>query len=89
MQATAPIAAVLHAVLEELRALDSAGGALDPAPAAPDRLLTAQEAAALLRTSPKWVYRAAAAGRLPFARHLSPGVLRFSELGLMKWLERR
>ena len=85
--ASAPLARVYELVVSELAALD--GAAPHPAPAAPDRLLTAPEAAALLQTSVKWVYRTAAAGRLPFARHLSPHVLRFSQRGLEMWLARR
>jgi excisionase family DNA binding protein len=55
----------------------------------PDRLLKAQEAADRLGVDKRWVYRQAKAGRLPFARKLSGGTLRFSERGLEKWKERR
>jgi excisionase family DNA binding protein len=63
-----------------------------PAPDAnggPDRLLKAQEAADRLGVDRRWVYRQAKAGKLPFARKLSGGTLRFSERGLEKWKERR
>lgn len=52
----------------------------------PDRLLTAQEVAARLGTSAKYVYAHATA--YPFARHLSTKALRFSEQGLARWLAR-
>ena len=82
---------LLASCADELAALDGTSGAPDPVPAAPssDRMLTAQEVAVRLNASPKWVYRAAAAGRLPFTRRLSRGILRFSALGLTKWIERR
>jgi len=86
MQATAPVAAVLRAVIGELAALDGAAPP-DPAPApAADRLLTAAEAARLLHTSPKWLYRH---GTLPFVRRLGPHLVRFDEGALRKWLARR
>jgi predicted DNA-binding transcriptional regulator AlpA len=50
-------------------------------------LLTAKEAAALLRVSRRWFYRHAPT--LPFARKLSPKVLRFSRSGLTRWLATR
>ncbi len=50
-----------------------------------DRLLTPKEAAHALNTTPMWVYRNSK--RLPFTRKLSRKCLRFSELGLRKWME--
>jgi excisionase family DNA binding protein len=50
-----------------------------------DRLLTPQEAAAVLKVGVRWLYRHRK--RLPFARPISGKVLRFSEMGLQKWLE--
>lgn len=50
----------------------------------PDDLLTIDEAAALLRVSPRWLYRHAK--KLPFARKLSRKVLRFSRAGISRWL---
>ena len=56
-----------------------------PAPAWSETdLLTVGEAAALLRLSPRWLYRHAKT--LPFARKLSRKVLRFSRSGLARWL---
>lgn len=88
MQAHAPVAAVLHSVVEELRAVDGT-----PAPAAvaalpiSDRLLTIQEAAAQLGVTPRWLYRRADA--LPFMRRLSRRALRVSKAGLERWTERQ
>jgi hypothetical protein len=47
-------------------------------------LLTVDEAAAVLRVSPRWLYRHAK--NLPFARKLSRKVLRFSRSGIVRWL---
>jgi excisionase family DNA binding protein len=55
----------------------------------PDRLLKAQEAADRLGVDVRWIYRQSKAGKLPFARKLSGGTLRFSERGIEKWKERR
>jgi hypothetical protein len=61
-----------------------------PAPSAPQAiltegdLLTVAEAAALLRVSPRWLYRHAK--NLPFTRKLSRKVLRFSHSGIVRWL---
>jgi len=49
-----------------------------------DRLLTAQDVAAVFGCSVAWVYRQAP--RWPFTRKLSHKVLRFSEVGLREWL---
>jgi excisionase family DNA binding protein len=50
-------------------------------------LLTVDEAAAMLRVSPRWLYRHART--LPFARKLSRKVLRFSRAGIERWLASR
>lgn len=50
----------------------------------PDDLLTIDEAAAVLRVSPRWLYRHAKT--LPFARKLSRKMLRFSRAGISRWL---
>ena len=50
---------------------------------APDRLLRAQEAAARLGMSRRWLY--AHASELPFARRVSAGAVRFSERGMERW----
>jgi hypothetical protein len=47
-------------------------------------LMTIDEAAAMLRLNPRWLYRHAK--QLPFARKLSRKVLRFSRTGAAKWL---
>lgn len=52
-----------------------------------DRLLTPQEASAILNVSVRWLYRHAP--RLPFTRRLSRKRLRFSEAGLRRYLETR
>ena len=57
------------------------------APSPEDRLLTVDEAARLLRVTPRWLYRNA--GRLPFTRRLSRKALRFSEVGLRRHLTAR
>ena len=50
-------------------------------------LLTIDEAAARLRVSPRWLYRHAKT--LPFSRKLSRKVLRFSRVGMARWLATR
>jgi len=52
-----------------------------------DRLLTPQEASAILNVRVRWLYRHAP--RLPFTRRLSRKRLRFSEVGLRRYLETR
>ena len=52
-----------------------------------DHLLDAEEAAKTLAVSPDWLYRHA--NKLPFTRKLAPKMLRFSYLGLQKWLASR
>ncbi len=64
-----------------------ASPAPSPAPAAPDRLLTPEEAATLLGVTPAWLIRRAK--RLPFARPLSRKIVRFSETGLQRWAAAR
>jgi predicted DNA-binding transcriptional regulator AlpA len=49
-----------------------------------DRLLTAEEAAAMLGVTVRWLYRHAA--KLPFTRRISRKNLRFSERGLRNWI---
>ena len=66
---------------------------LEPAPApeavpdGEDHLLTAQEAATILRRSRKWLSRNRR--RLPFARRLGPRSWTYSEQGLRRWLARQ
>ena len=52
-----------------------------------DRLLTVEEAAQMLSMSTDWLYRNAK--KLPFARKLGKKALRFSQQGMLKWLEKR
>jgi predicted DNA-binding transcriptional regulator AlpA len=52
-----------------------------------DRLLTPDEAAEVLGMSVKWVYRNA--HKLPFSRKLGRKTLRFSYLGIQKYLATR
>jgi predicted DNA-binding transcriptional regulator AlpA len=52
-----------------------------------DTLLTAEEAATILRRSSKWLYRRAS--KLPFARHLDNRSWVFSKKGLEKWIARQ
>ena len=52
-----------------------------------DRLLDAQEAAKLLSVSEDWLYRQAK--KLPFSRKLGPKMLRFSSVGIQKYLTTR
>ena len=68
-----------------LSATTERGGQTEPP--AEDRLLTPAEAAARLGTTLRWLYRHA--NRLPFTRRLSRKVLRFSEVGLARWLAAR
>ncbi len=84
--ATAPVANVYRLVLDELRPLAVGVDAPASAPA-PERLLTAAEAAARLGVAPRWLYRHAR--ELPFTRRLGPKTLRFSERGLQRHLDRR
>jgi predicted DNA-binding transcriptional regulator AlpA len=92
--ATIPIGEI-PAMLAMLAALQTALAARlmtvpaqpEPAPDADDQLLTAIEAAAILRRSVKWVYRRAS--RLPFARKLDARSWAFSKKGLEKWIARQ
>lgn len=52
-----------------------------------DRLLDAPEAAKLLTVSEDWLYRHAK--KLPFTRKLGPKMLRFSSIGIQKYLGTR
>jgi predicted DNA-binding transcriptional regulator AlpA len=71
-------------------------GALAPLVASPvpctsetgeERLLTVDEAAAKLGMTKDWLYRKAA--RLPFTVRPSPGTLRFSSLGIERYIRQR
>ena len=91
MQATAPVAVVLKAVIADLRALDGVedgddGVDDDPRPVGESLLTAKQVAARLGLKSVKSVYRRA--GGWPFTRR-ADGLLRFSASGFEKWLARR
>lgn len=61
-----------------------------PAPVKPDppadRLLTVQDAAEMLAVRPRWIYDNS--DKLPFTHRLGAKTLRFSEQGIMRYLER-
>jgi predicted DNA-binding transcriptional regulator AlpA len=50
-----------------------------------DRLLTINQVAQRLAVSKDWIYRNGK--RLAFTRKLGPKIVRFSEIGLEKWLK--
>ena len=52
-----------------------------------DRFLDAKEAAEMLSMSEDWLYRQAK--KLPFTRKLGPKMLRFSQQGIVKWMDTR
>lgn len=60
---------------------------VEPATDEPDELLTASEAAEVLRRSTKWLSRNRK--RLPFARRLGPRSWTYSAQGLRRWLARQ
>jgi len=59
----------------------------EPHGAGVDEYLTTAEAAALLKVSPKWIYRRSS--RLPFVRKLSRRELRCSRRGLERYMATR
>jgi len=76
----------LESVLESLlrRIIRDEIGSLKAEIIAQDRLLEAEDAAKLLRVREDWLYRNAK--KLPFARKLGPKMLRFSSLGIQRYL---
>lgn len=76
--ATAPVAAIYRALIEEIATLNGTGSAPRP-----DRLLTAHEVAPRLGCSPRYIY--AHAKDFPFTRKLG-NLVRFSEHGLADYL---
>lgn len=52
-----------------------------------DRLLTVEEAAAILSVTTDWLYRHA--DKLPSTRRPGPGQVRFSSVGIQVYLRRR
>ena len=83
----AQLAGVQVALLARLVNAGNGNGAEGKASAEPDKLLTAEEAAPILGVTPRWLYRHA--GRLPFARRLSRKALRFSEVGVQRYMASR
>jgi hypothetical protein len=53
----------------------------------PDEMLTTEEAAAMLRRSPRWIYRNA--DKLPFVKHLSKRSMVHSRKGIERYLATR
>ena len=82
------LVASVRAVVGEEQPARPAVALVSTAPAwSEEDLLTIDEAAARLRVSPRWLYRHAKT--LPFSRKLSRKVLRFSRLGMARWLATR
>jgi hypothetical protein len=84
--------AQVSAMLTQLAALQTTLAASllnhrEPAEPEPDRMLSLEEAAAVLQQTPEWVRRRAR--RLSFARRISRKKLLFSEAGLHRWLAGR
>ena len=52
-----------------------------------DRLLDVKETAKMVSMSEDWLYRQAK--KLPFTRKLGPKMLRFSQQGIVKWMDTR
>jgi predicted DNA-binding transcriptional regulator AlpA len=76
----------IRAVVREEIALALSNGADRPA-AEKERLLTPDEAAALIGVDKKWLYRHSK--QFPFVRRLSKKNIRFNEAGLKRWLATR
>jgi|SRR5271166_2329047 len=86
----------LAILLAELKALEGqvmarllVGATAQPAAPRPpvDRMLTIDEAAAILRRGRQWIYRNA--HRLPFVKRISRKSLLCSEAGITHWLAAR
>lgn len=96
LSAEVPVEQVPGLVADLARAqaalLTAASRASAPIPRDPerpneDRMLKADEAAALLGVTPRWLYRHAK--QLQFTRPISPKVVRFSRAGIQRWLATR
>ena len=81
------LAALQSAVAARLCSRPSAPGPSHGLETATDDYLTTAEAAAVLKVSPKWLYRRST--RLPFARKLSRREIRFSRRGLERYMAAR
>ncbi len=79
--------AVKEAVKEAVREEFAALGMQQPVQHEGDRLVNIKEAALLLGMSKDWIGRHA--DILPFTRRPTPNVLRFSYLGIQKWIKTR
>ena len=79
----ARVAAIQSVLTARLLAIPPVPVASESKSETTDQLLTAEDAAAILRVTPRWLYRHA--NRLPFTRRLSRKCLRFSEAGLRRW----
>ena len=65
----------------------SSNGSKTQASAVDDRLLTAEEAAPIMNVTPRWMYRKARS--LPFTCRINRKTLRFSEVGLRRYMASR
>jgi hypothetical protein len=84
--------AQVSAVLIQLAGLQTALGASlqnhrSPAAPEPDRMLSLEQAAAILQQTPEWIRRHAK--RLPFIKRISRKKSLCSETGLNRWLAAR
>jgi excisionase family DNA binding protein len=79
------LAPVMEAL--RMRALPSEMAAPPSSP--PIALLTAKQVASRLGVSSRWVYARTRAGRLPFARQLTGGAVRFDAAQLERWISNR
>ena len=82
-------AVVQSALAAQLAAIDAGAGgsAKESLPESDDEMLRIDEAAAMLRRRPQWIYRNA--GRLPFVKRISRKSLLCSKNGISKWLASR
>jgi excisionase family DNA binding protein len=79
--ASAPLAATLDAIDNGLEQVDGV-----PTLPVQDQYLTAKEAATALRITTKVLHEMARAGKLPFAKRISPRKWRFSKDGLDRYM---
>jgi predicted DNA-binding transcriptional regulator AlpA len=81
----APMLIQLSALQSALaaRLIADLGNQSQPATQESEKLLAADQAAALLNVSVSWMYRHAS--ELPFTKRLSRKALRFSRAGLLRW----
>lgn len=83
----AQLANLQVSLLSRLVTLRRAAPLRVPAGSETDQMLSVDEASAILKVTPQWLYRHA--HHLPFARRLSRKALRFSESGLRRWAASR